>query len=288
MKLRILLCDDASFIRDLTKRTLRKFLPQSEIMEAGDGRRAQTLISRQTFDLIVSDWEMPHMSGEELVRWIRTESEQKELPFLMVSSLGDKSHIVKAVDAGVSDYLGKPFSPEDLMQKVTKLLRKSGKLTADQKDSAFFPKGSGGPFSSVDILSGKRSGQPGNQNDSNNASADNVSSAAERTSKAAGTAIAKISDQSIKCMVKSITLQDLTLITKRSDYIPALFSKASLTLSLSQGNALSLQDVPAYLHALSAVEKNESSGFIQLIFRFQALPADTAESLSQWVTSQRR
>ena len=119
MKLRILLCDDASFIRDLTKRTLRKFLPQSEIMEAGDGRRAQTLISRQSFDLVISDWEMPHMSGEDLVRWIRNESEHKELPFLMVSSLGDKSHIVKAVDAGVSDYLGKPFSPEDLMHKVT-------------------------------------------------------------------------------------------------------------------------------------------------------------------------
>ncbi|GGG58658.1 two-component system response regulator [Pseudohongiella nitratireducens] len=288
MKLRILLCDDASFIRDLTKRTLRKFLPQSEIMEAGDGRRAQTLISRQSFDLVISDWEMPHMSGEDLVRWIRNESEHKELPFLMVSSLGDKSHIVKAVDAGVSDYLGKPFSPEDLMHKVTKLLRKSGKLTAGQSDSGMSSRGSGGPFSSVDILSGKRSSQSAGQADASPLLSGNANTANERGSKAAGTAIAKISDHSVKCMIKSITLQDLVLITKRSDYIPELFSSASLTISLSQGSALAIQDIPAYLHAISAVEKNEKSGFIQLVFRFRELPANATESISEWLSRQRR
>lgn len=292
MKLRILLCDDASFIRDLTKRTLRKFLPQSEIMEAGDGRRAQTLISRQSFDLIISDWEMPHMSGEDLVRWIRNESEHKELPFLMVSSLGDKSHIVKAVDAGVSDYLGKPFSPEDLMHKVTKLLRKSGKLTAGQTESGPSSRGSGGPFSSVDILSGKRPSQSANLADPASpllsSNGGNANTASERGSKAAGTAIAKISDQSVKCMIKSITQQDLILITKRSDYIPKLFSNASLTISLSQGSALTIQDIPAYLHALSAVEKNEKSGFIQLVFRFSELPANAAESINEWLIRQRR
>lgn len=289
MKLRILLCDDASFIRDLTKRTLRKFLPQSEIMEAGDGRRAQTLISRQSFDLVISDWEMPHMSGEDLVRWIRNDSEHKELPFLMVSSLGDKSHIVKAVDAGVSDYLGKPFSPEDLMHKVTKLLRKSGKLTAGQAESGSPSKGSAGPFSSVDILSGKNASQSP-QPDSNNPllGSGKGNTANDRGSKAAGTAIAKISDQSVKCMVKSITIQDLTLITKRSDYVPALFSNASITISLTQGSPLTIQSMPAYLHALSAVEKNEKSGFIQLVFRFGELPANAAESINEWLSNQHR
>lgn len=288
MKVRILLCDDASFIRDLTKRTLRKFLPQSDIMEAGDGKRAQTMISRQTFDLVISDWEMPHMSGEELVRWIRTESEQKELPFLMVSSLGDKSHIVKAVDAGVSDYLGKPFSPDDLMQKVTKQLRKAGKLSAGQSASGFSSRGTGGPFSSVDILSGKKSGQPSNETDNKNSIlSGQAGGSSERSNKAVGTAIATISEQSIKCMIKSITLQELTLISKRAEFIPALFSKASLTLSLSHGSPLTLDAMPAYLHAISAVEKHENSGFIQLVFRFLELPENTANQLSQWVTSQR-
>ena len=104
----------------------------------------------------------------------------------------------------------------------------------------------------------------------------------------AGTAIAKISDHSVKCMIKSITLQDLVLITKRSDYIPELFSSASLTISLSQGSALAIQDIPAYLHAISAVEKNEKSGFIQLVFRFRELPANATESISEWLSRQRR
>jgi len=67
MKIRILLVDDASFIHDLIKRTRRKYLPQGEVVEAADERKAQSILNRQPIDLILSDWEMPGLSGEELM-----------------------------------------------------------------------------------------------------------------------------------------------------------------------------------------------------------------------------
>src|SRR5690606_27773020 len=125
MKIRILLCDDASFIRDLIKRNLRKLLPQSEILDASDGKKAQAILNRQPIDLIISDWEMPGLSGEELLQWVRAEPRLATTPFIMITSLGGKENIMKAVQAGVSDYLGKPFTPEELMQKVNKALVKA-------------------------------------------------------------------------------------------------------------------------------------------------------------------
>ncbi len=145
MKLRILLIDDAAFIRDLIKRTLRKFLPNSEVMEAQDGKRAQSILNKHPVDLILSDWEMPGMSGEELLIWVRSQEKIAATPFIMISSLGEKAHIMRAVESGVSDYLGKPFSSEELMQKVQKALLKSGKL----KPVVAAPLHGGGAFSSL-------------------------------------------------------------------------------------------------------------------------------------------
>lgn len=128
MKIRILLIDDAAFIRDLIKRTLRRYLPDCEIIEAQDGRRAQSLLLKQPVDLILSDWEMPTMSGEELLLWVRAQEKTAAIPFIMISSLGDKTHIMRAVEGGVTDYLGKPFTSEELTQKVHKALLKAERV----------------------------------------------------------------------------------------------------------------------------------------------------------------
>ncbi len=124
-KLHFLVVDDASFIRDLVKRTLRNQFAQCEIDEAINGKKAQTLLSKRTYDLVLCDWEMPEMSGLEVLEWLRGHEVERELgktPFMMVTSRGDKSHVVKAVEAGVSDYIGKPFSADQLLKKTFKLL----------------------------------------------------------------------------------------------------------------------------------------------------------------------
>jgi CheY-like chemotaxis protein len=124
-KLSFLVADDAGFIRDLVKRALKSQFAQCQIDEAPNGRKAQSLLTRNRYDLVLCDWEMPEMSGLELLAWLRTtetEREDSKTPFIMVTSRGDKSHVVKAVEAGVSDYIGKPFSNEQILNKVLKAL----------------------------------------------------------------------------------------------------------------------------------------------------------------------
>lgn len=124
-KLNFLVVDDASFIRDLVKRTLKSQFTQCHIDEAVNGKKAQSLLNKTRYDLVLCDWEMPELSGLELLVWFREYEQEQELektPFMMVTSRGEKSHVVKAVQAGVSDYIGKPFSSDQLLKKVFKLL----------------------------------------------------------------------------------------------------------------------------------------------------------------------
>jgi DNA-binding response OmpR family regulator len=124
-KLHILIADDAAFIRDLVKRTLTQQFTQCQIDEAINGKKAKSLLAKRQYDLILCDWEMPEYSGLEVLEWLRDyekEHDKPKTPFMMVTSRGDKSHVVKAVQAGVSDYIGKPFSSDQILKKVLKLL----------------------------------------------------------------------------------------------------------------------------------------------------------------------
>ena len=127
-KVSVLVVDDASFIRDLVKKCLRNYFPGIRIEEAVNGRKAQSLLSREAFDLVLCDWEMPEMSGLELLTWCREQDTLKTLPFVMVTSRGDKENVVQAIQAGVSGYVSKPFTNEQLVTKVKQALNKVGKL----------------------------------------------------------------------------------------------------------------------------------------------------------------
>ena len=82
-KVSVLVVDDASFIRDLIKKGLRSHFPGIQIDEAVNGRKAQQMLGVQKFDLVLCDWEMPEMSGLELLTWFRQQSEFKATPFIM-------------------------------------------------------------------------------------------------------------------------------------------------------------------------------------------------------------
>ncbi len=126
MSVKILVVDDASFTRDLIRRTLRKQFPTADLEDAINGRKAQQLLSRTKFDMILCDWEMPEMTGLELLQWCREHDDYKkeDVPFIMITSRGDKDHVVEAVKHGVTDYLGKPFSSEQLINKIIGSARK--------------------------------------------------------------------------------------------------------------------------------------------------------------------
>ena len=127
-KISVLVVDDASFIRDLVKKCLRNYFPGMRIEDAVNGRKAQSLLAREAFDLVLCDWEMPEMSGLELLTWCREQDSLKGLPFVMVTSRGDKENVVQAIQAGVSGYVSKPFTNEQLITKVKQALHKVGKL----------------------------------------------------------------------------------------------------------------------------------------------------------------
>src|SRR5690554_7682332 len=127
-KVSALVVDDAPFIRDLVKKALRGHFPGLHIEEAVNGSKARQLLGRTAFDLILCDWEMPELSGLELLQWFRAQPGQQKTPFIMVTSRGDRDNVVQAIQAGVSDYVGKPFSNEQLISKVSKALHRVGKL----------------------------------------------------------------------------------------------------------------------------------------------------------------
>ncbi|ADU62375.1 MAG: chemotaxis response regulator CheY [Pseudodesulfovibrio sp.] len=118
--MRILVVDDFSTMRKIIKNILRQ-LGFTNIVEADDGSTAWEVLNKDNIDFIVSDWNMPTMSGIELLRKVRGSEEYADLPFLMVTAEAQQENIIEAVQAKVSNYIVKPFTPETLGQKIEKI-----------------------------------------------------------------------------------------------------------------------------------------------------------------------
>lgn len=118
--MRVLVVDDFSTMRRIIKNILRQ-LEFSNIIEADDGTTAWEILNKDRIDFIISDWNMPKMTGIELLRKVRASEEFADLPFLMVTAEGLQENIIEAVQAKVSNYIVKPFTPETLGQKIDKI-----------------------------------------------------------------------------------------------------------------------------------------------------------------------
>ncbi|HOO40773.1 MAG TPA: chemotaxis response regulator CheY [Syntrophales bacterium] len=121
--IKILIVDDFATMR----KVIRNLLKQSgyeNIVEAEDGVNALKVLQSQKIDFIVSDWNMPNMSGLELLKAVRADEELKALPFLMVTAEALQENVVAAVKAGVSNYIVKPFTSETLDEKIKKIMEK--------------------------------------------------------------------------------------------------------------------------------------------------------------------
>ena len=118
--MRVLVVDDFSTMRKIVKNILRQ-LGFTNIVEADDGSTAWEVLNKDNIDFIVSDWNMPNMSGIELLRKVRGSEEYADIPFLMVTAEAQQENIIEAVQAKVSNYIVKPFTPETLGQKIEKI-----------------------------------------------------------------------------------------------------------------------------------------------------------------------
>ena len=118
--IRILVVDDSPTIRELTKIFL-KDLEFTNVEEAADGSNALEKLKSEVFDLVITDWNMPKLSGLDLLKAIRADDKMKKIPVLMVTSVDEKDNVIQAVQAGINDYILKPISAEVLKSKIDKI-----------------------------------------------------------------------------------------------------------------------------------------------------------------------
>ena len=125
-EMKFLVVDDFSTMRRII-RNLLKELGYNNIDEAEDGSMALAKLKRETFDFIVSDWNMPVMDGLELLKAVRADPKLSHIPMLMVTAEAKKENIIAAAQAGASSYVVKPFTAATLDEKITKILEKLNK-----------------------------------------------------------------------------------------------------------------------------------------------------------------
>ena len=288
--LKFLVVDDANFIRDLLKKNLRDHFPGCQIMDAPSAKKAQLILKTNSVDLILCDWEMPEMTGEEFLRWIRGQEQYATLPFIMVTSRGERDFIIKAVQAGVSDYLGKPFKPESLVAKVTKVLAKAGK---DVKPVGV-PSVDGG---SLGVLTGGASSvsAPASSPSLNNSASLLMAGAAPEPaaktpakkpkpkSVARGQAMLNFADFNSQCVIKDISLQLMSGAIKREDTLPAILEP--VVISIVQNDGEGVARLNGYVHSIQAGENRIDAGVLKLVIRFIDDDPQKLEHLSRYIAS---
>lgn len=119
--MRILVVDDAQTMRRIIVNLLRQ-LGFTNMTEADDGTTAWEKLSTEHIDLIISDWNMPKMTGIDLLKRVRESETYKNTPFIMVTAEGKRENVIAAVQAGVSNYIVKPFNAATLKEKMTKVI----------------------------------------------------------------------------------------------------------------------------------------------------------------------
>jgi two-component system chemotaxis response regulator CheY len=118
---KVLVVDDFSSMRKILRRLLLS-IGFRNVVEARDATEAIYRLEHDRFDLIVSDWNMPSINGQELLEFVRSHETLKQIPFIMITVQADKDTVTKARDGGVSSYLTKPFTAEDLERKVREVM----------------------------------------------------------------------------------------------------------------------------------------------------------------------
>jgi DNA-binding response OmpR family regulator len=313
--LNVLVVDDAAFIRDLIKKAMRDSYPDFKVHEAVDGRKAQSILKSNSIDLVLCDWEMPEMSGLELITWMRTEERYAKTPFMMITSRGERDHVIKAVTAGVSDYIGKPFTRENFLGKVNKLLTKYLNFSANDIRQTSVPS----QDASVTALTGgsvppqeKSSSKSANQSSASQSSASQSSATAlmsnslvdqvdQKTkpvakasinhgvksgAKAKGIAELRFgSGGSVKCVIKDINLQEMSGVFKRDGEIPKLLEQA--VLDIVDQDAGQIARINCYVRMLHAVEDNANAATIKIVIRYVDDDPVKLDTLSRFIAKVR-
>ncbi len=283
-KVNVLVVDDAPFIRDLVRKCLRNAFPGMVIEDAVNGRKAMAMLAKERFDLVLCDWEMPEMSGLELLSWCRQQEEMKAMQFIMVTSRGDKENVIQAIQAGVSDFVGKPFTNEQLLTKVKKALTKIGKLEslvagAPARVNSAFANDSlsaltGGKPEAAKVAAPIAAAKP-----LINAPAPKTAAAQAQTGRGQGQL--RLASGTQPCVIKALSLKEALLVVRRGAVLPQVLEGA--VLDLEQGENAEVARLNGYLHAIAALEPKPESDWLQLTFKFVDQDAQKLDYLSRLI-----
>lgn len=123
LNMKVLVVDDYAAMRRIVKNVLKQ-IGFRNIVEADDGSTALAVLKKEKIGLIISDWNMPKMTGLELLKAVRTDDSLKNTLFVMVTAEAQKSAVLEAVQAGVSNYVVKPFTAETIKEKLKQTFEK--------------------------------------------------------------------------------------------------------------------------------------------------------------------
>jgi two-component system chemotaxis response regulator CheY len=122
--LRVLIVDDSAVMRKIIDRSLRQAgLEVQEVLEAGNGVEALSRLQQGSVDLILSDINMPTMDGLELVRQLQAVENAKGVPIVMITTEAGESQVVQALSSGARGYIRKPFTPDQIRERIIPLLQ---------------------------------------------------------------------------------------------------------------------------------------------------------------------
>lgn len=120
--MRILVVDDFNTMRRIVKNILKQ-LGFENVGEAENGQEALEVLKKEKFDFVITDWNMPVMTGLDLLKAIKADAALKDLPVMMVTAEAQQQNIVLAVKSGASNYIVKPFTAEVLEEKISKIFK---------------------------------------------------------------------------------------------------------------------------------------------------------------------
>jgi len=123
MAIRALIVDDSSVMRKIVERCLRQAgMDLGQVLEASNGAEALALVNENTFDLILSDINMPVMDGSEFVRHLKELENAKNVPIVMITTEGGEKSVLEALSLGAKGYIRKPFTPDQVKEHVIPVL----------------------------------------------------------------------------------------------------------------------------------------------------------------------
>ena len=125
----ILVVEDEDAVRELISVTLQG--AGYRVLEAADAEQAQRMLGDSMPSLVLLDWMLPKMNGLEFTRWLKRDNSLRELPIIMLTARGEEANKVQGLEAGVDDYVTKPFSTRELLARIKAVMRRSGTDAAE-------------------------------------------------------------------------------------------------------------------------------------------------------------